>query len=143
MRMAAPRRVDDASSAASTIVAAIACLSRLAGHAVGDHSACEKPQNSGMSDSVQHHETGAKGAFFIAGADGEHIATMSYSRANAMLVVIDHTDVHPSLAGQGVGRQLLNALVDWARSTGTKVVPLCPFASAQFKKDASIHDVLM
>ena len=96
-----------------------------------------------MEHSVQHQEAGAKGAFFIAGEGGEPIATMSYSRANATLVIIDHTDVHPSLAGQGVGRQLLNALVAWARRTGTRVMPLCPFANAQFKKDTSNQDVLM
>ena len=96
-----------------------------------------------MSHTIQHHEAGSKGAFFIAGANGEPMATMSYSRASATLVIIDHTDVHPSLAGQGVGRELLNALVAWARGTGTKVMPLCPYASAQFKKDASIQDVLM
>ena len=58
-----------------------------------------------MSHSVQHHEAGSKGAFFIAGADGAHMATMSYSRANPSLVIIDHTDVDPSLAGQGIGRE--------------------------------------
>ena len=42
-----------------------------------------------------------------------------------------------------VGRELLGALVQWARATGTKVVPLCPFAKAQFDKDASIRDVLV
>lgn len=96
-----------------------------------------------MPHTIQQQDAGSKGSFFVADADGEPIATMSYSRANATLVIIDHTDVHPSLAGQGVGRQLLDALVEWARSTGTKVMPLCPFASAQFKKDASIQDVLM
>ena len=40
-------------------------------------------------------------------------------------------------------KALLGALVDWARTTGTKVVPLCPFAKAQFDKDASIRDVLV
>ena len=68
---------------------------------------------------------------------------MSYSRTNPTMVIIDHTEVDDTLRGQGVGRQLLNALVDWARSTGTKVLPLCPFAKAQFGKDASIRDVLV
>lgn len=96
-----------------------------------------------MEHTVQHHESGSKGAFFVADATGQQIATMTYSRANAGLIIIDHTDVDPSLAGQGVGRALLNALVDWARNSNTKVMPLCPFATAQFKKDASIRDVLM
>jgi predicted GNAT family acetyltransferase len=96
-----------------------------------------------VSHAVQHDESGSKGAFFITGAAGDHLATMSYSRANPSLVIIDHTDVDPSLAGQGVGRVLLHALVAWARSTGTLVMPLCPFAKAQFEKDPTIRDVLM
>lgn len=95
-----------------------------------------------MNHVVRHHESGSKGAFFIAGENGAHLATMTYSRANESLVIIDHTDVASSLAGQGVGRALLDALVAWARSSHTKVMPLCPFASAQFAKDPSIRDVL-
>ena len=92
---------------------------------------------------VQQHESGSKGAFFIADEAGAHVATMAYSRANASLIIIDHTDVAASLAGQGAGRALLDALVDWARRSNTQVMPLCPYATAQFKKDASIRDVLM
>ena len=68
---------------------------------------------------------------------------MTYSRANESLVIIDHTEVDPSLSGQGIGRLLLGTLVDWARDTGTRVMPLCPYAKAQFEKDASLRDVLM
>ena len=91
---------------------------------------------------VQHHESGSKGSFFIAGASDMHLAEMTYSRATERLVIIEHTEVDRSLAGQGAGRKLLDALVDWARRSNTKVVPLCPFARAQFEKDASIRDVL-
>ena len=48
-----------------------------------------------MEHAVQQHESGSKGAFFIADTDGKHVATMSYSRANQSLVIIDHTDVDP------------------------------------------------
>lgn len=96
-----------------------------------------------MEHTVQHHESDAKGAFFISRPEGGRIAEMTYSRANAALIIIDHTEVDPSLAGQGVGRKLLDALVAWARETKTKVMPLCPYAKAQFGKDPSIRDVLM
>lgn len=96
-----------------------------------------------MTHTVQHQESDSKGCFYVAGASGEQLATMTYSRANASLIIIDHTDVDPSLAGQGVGRMLLAALVEWARHTKTTVMPLCPFAKAQFEKDASLRDVLM
>lgn len=95
-----------------------------------------------MEYSIEHEDEGAKGAFFVQN-DGRRLAEMTYSRTNAALIIIDHTEVDASLGGQGVGRKLLNALVGWVRSEGIKVVPLCPFAKAQFEKDASIRDVLV
>lgn len=95
-----------------------------------------------MQYSIQHEEAASKGAFYIDKA-GQRVAEMTYSRTNATMIIIDHTDVDDSLRGEGVGRQLLDALVDWARSTGTKVLPLCPFAKSQFDKDPAIRDVLV
>ena len=95
-----------------------------------------------MPHTIQHQEQDAKGAFYIE-KDGVRLAEMSYSRTNPTLIIVDHTDVDPSLSGQGIGRALLGTLVQWARATGTKVVPLCPFAKAQFGKDPAIRDVLV
>jgi predicted GNAT family acetyltransferase len=95
-----------------------------------------------MAQQIEHHEADAKGAFYVH-QDGRRIAEMTYSRTNASMIIVDHTEVDASLRGQGVGRQLLDALVQWARTTGTKLVPLCPFAKAQFDRDASIRDVLV
>lgn len=95
-----------------------------------------------MQYTIQHQEQDAKGAFTIENG-GQRLAEMTYSRTNATMVIVDHTEVDPSLSGQGVGRELLGALVQWARATGTKVVPLCPFAKAQFDKDVAIRDVLV
>ena len=94
-----------------------------------------------MPHTIHHHEQDAKGAFYVENG-GQRLAEMTYSRTNATMIIVDHTEVDSSLSGQGVGRELLGALVQWARATGTKVVPLCPFAKAQFGKDASIRDVL-
>ncbi|WP_332741587.1 GNAT family N-acetyltransferase [Hydrogenophaga sp.] len=91
---------------------------------------------------IEHQDSGAKGAFYVQ-KDGQCLAEMTYSRTNPSMIIVDHTEVDASLGGQGVGRKLLDALVHWVRATGTKVVPLCPFAKAQFDKDASIRDVLV
>ena len=101
-----------------------------------------------MQYTIHHQEADAKGAFYIdppgrPSQASEHLAEMTYSRTNASMIIIDHTHVDDSLRGEGVGRHLLDALVAWARETGTKVLPLCPFAKAQFDKDASIRDVLV
>ena len=76
-----------------------------------------------MAHTVQHQESGSKGAFFVVGPSGARLAEMTYSRTNESLIIIDHTEVDPSLSGQGVGRELLDALVGWARSSKTKVMP--------------------
>ncbi len=94
-----------------------------------------------MEHTIEHEDEGSKGAFFVR-VDGQRVAEMTYSRTNPTLIIIDHTEVDASLGGQGVGRNLLGALVEWVRGAGIKVVPLCSFAKAQFGKDASIRDVL-
>jgi predicted GNAT family acetyltransferase len=90
---------------------------------------------------VRHEEAGHRGSFFFE-QDGKRLAEMTYSRANARLVIIDHTEVSKELAGHGMGRKLLDAAVQWARRTQTKVTVTCAFANAQFNKDPSIRDVL-
>lgn len=100
------------------------------------------PLRTTMPHTIHHRELDAKGAFYIE-HNGQRLAEMTYSRTNATMVIVDHTEVDTSLSGQGVGRALLSALVQWARTTNTKVVPLCPFAKAQFDKDGSLRDVLV
>ena len=95
---------------------------------------------SSLELAIEHKEHGHRGAFFVA-RDGKRLAEMTYSRANASLVIIDHTTVDDELAGQAMGRQLLDAAVRWARETHTKLLATCPFASVQLAKDPSLRDV--
>lgn len=94
-----------------------------------------------MPHTVQHRDQDAKGAFYVE-TNGMRLAEMTYRRTNAKMIIVDHTEVDPSLSGQGVGRELLGALVRWARCKDIKVVPVCPFAKAQFGKDVTLEDVL-
>ena len=89
---------------------------------------------------IGHEESGHRGAFFFE-EGGKRLGEMTYSRVDERLVIIDHTEVSPSLAGKGMGRKLLDALVAWARESKTKVMATCPYALAQFAKDPSIRDV--
>ena len=90
---------------------------------------------------IRHEEADDRGAFFI-DRDGRRIAEMVYRRHDASHVVIVHTEVSPELQGQGIARRLLDATVAWARATSTRLSATCPYAKAQFAKDASLADVL-
>ncbi|MFA3400219.1 N-acetyltransferase [Acinetobacter baumannii] len=75
--------------------------------------------------------------------DAETVAgEMTYTWAGESMLIIDATDVNENYRGQGVGRQLLDALVAFVREKDVKVIPLCPYAKSVFDKDPSIGDVL-
>lgn len=67
---------------------------------------------------------------------------MSYVWAGDKKFIIDHTEVSEAYAGQGIGKKLLLAAVEFARQNDLKIIPLCPFAKSAFDKDAEIRDVL-
>ena len=89
---------------------------------------------------VHHTESGSHGRFSIE-EDGRQLGELTYSRAGDALVILDHTAVSPEARGTGAGRTLVAAAVAWARETGTRLMPLCPFARSVFEKDASLADV--
>lgn len=77
-------------------------------------------------------ESNGKGAFVIE-EGGERIAEMVISVSGNNLTVY-HTEVSDKLKGQGVAAQLLSTMVNYAREHKLKVIPLCPYVSAQFKR---------
>jgi hypothetical protein len=90
---------------------------------------------------IQHQIEGLRGSFFIKN-DVKKVAQMVYVLAGPKKMIIEHTEVDESLKGQGIGIRLLEALVDYVRAEGIKVIPLCPFAKASFAKRPDLQDVL-
>ncbi|WP_435412666.1 GNAT family N-acetyltransferase [Psychroserpens mesophilus] len=90
---------------------------------------------------IQHEHNSNKGRFFYE-VDGIQKAEMTYSQAGTDKIIIDHTEVDESLKGQGIGYELVEASVAYARNHELKIVPLCPFAAAVFKKKSDYSDVL-
>jgi uncharacterized protein len=90
---------------------------------------------------IQNKKVGDKGMFFVEN-DGNILAEMVYSMASPKKMVIEHTEVSDELKGQHVGQQLVHTAVEYARTNDIKIVPLCPFANAIFKKIAEYTDVL-
>ena len=88
-----------------------------------------------------NHKTNQKGGSFYYEENGKQLAEMVYVMAGQQMI-IDHTDVDPSLKGQGIGKQLQAALVEYVRKHQIKVIPLCPFAKATFDRMVEWQDVL-
>ncbi len=64
---------------------------------------------------------------------GERLAEMAIGISGENLTVY-HTEVSDKLKGQGVASKLLATMVDYARQHKLKVIALCPYVLAQFKR---------
>lgn len=80
------------------------------------------------------------GRHFIDDSTGT-IAEMTYTTAGEKAIIIDSTYVRDDHRGQGLGKRLLDSVVAQARAEGKKIVPLCPFAKAQFDKHQEYQSV--
>ena len=82
---------------------------------------------------IKHEILDHKGRFYYE-IDNVQKAEMTYSNAGPDKIIIDHTEVDEDIKGQGVGYKLVD---------DKKIMPLCPFASAVFRKKSEAYkDVL-
>ena len=91
-------------------------------------------------EKIALEETGSKGRYVYRSEGSE--AEMTFSKAGEGLVIIDHTEVPAAFRGQGVGQALVKRAVADFRAQGKKVLPLCPFAAAQFRRHPDWADLL-
>ncbi|WP_138990094.1 GNAT family N-acetyltransferase [Larkinella sp. C7] len=72
------------------------------------------------------------GAFYLY-EEGVKIGEMVVNIADGNLTVY-HTEVVPEAEGKGYAKQMLDAMVAYARENRLKVIPLCPYVHARFKR---------
>ena len=90
---------------------------------------------------IKQKDDGSKGSFYIE-IDGAKHGEMTYVWAGPEKIIIDHTEVGEALKGKNAGRQLVQKAVAFARARQVKIMPLCPFATAIFRKTPDYSDVL-
>jgi predicted GNAT family acetyltransferase len=90
---------------------------------------------------IQHKRNNGKGFFYVE-SEGNILAEMVYTLPSEGKMIIEHTEVGEALRGQDVGYHLVHTAVDYARTHDMKIIPLCPFANAVFKKKPEYADVL-
>lgn len=67
-------------------------------------------------------------------SDDKKAGKMDISVIGKKLTVY-HTEVNEEYSGKGFAKILLDKLVSYARENDLKIVPLCPYVHAQFKRN--------
>lgn len=88
-----------------------------------------------------------KTEFYIA-MDGHIVAQLEFVTCMKELdrkevILINHTLVADRYRGRGLGRELINRVVKYARAEQKQIMPICPFAKMILEGDLNYQDVLM
>ncbi|MCG7504577.1 GNAT family N-acetyltransferase [Mesorhizobium retamae] len=90
---------------------------------------------------IELQDHGSKGRYVLRSPGGAE-AEMTFTKVGEHKIIIDHTEVPDVFRGQGAGLRLVTRAVEDARASQKKIIPLCPFAAAQFRRHAEWADVL-
>jgi predicted GNAT family acetyltransferase len=90
---------------------------------------------------IEFEDHGSKGRYVLREPGGSE-AEMTFTKVGEHQIIIDHTEVPDAFRGQGAGLRLVTRAVEDARAAGKKIIPLCPFANAQFRRHPEWADVL-
>ena len=91
-----------------------------------------------MEYTITHDEAGHR---FVADLGGER-AELAYLERDPGTVVLHHTFVPPGLRGGGVAGALAARALEWARSTGRQVIPVCPYVARYMQRHPELEDLL-
>ena len=93
-----------------------------------------------MSDTPIDVRHNARAQRFETTIDG-HLNVADYVMNNGTLVM-NHTEVHPSLQGRGVARALVETALAFARDEGLRVDPACAYVRGYLQRHpewAALH----
>lgn len=89
---------------------------------------------------IEREDNKQKGRFVI--YENKKVAgEMTYTWAGTSKFIIDHTGIEEAFGGRGYGKKLVLKAVEFAREQNVKILPLCPFAKAEFDKNDIFSDV--
>ena len=73
--------------------------------------------------------------------DGDLAGEIRYRRQPGSVVLV-HTEIEPSLEGQGMGVVLVRGALEDIRARGARVVPFCPFVAAFIRRHHEYADLV-
>ena len=89
---------------------------------------------------IQREDAGNGGRYVVYLPDGSE-AELTYSRRDKSTLVADHTGVPPAYRNEGIALKLVEAAMADARAEGTRIVPLCSYVAAQFRRHPEWADL--
>ena len=90
-------------------------------------------------DSIKHGEN----KFFIGDSPENVIAEIIYTPTSDNRLVIERTFVSDALQGQGIGRKLVNEIVNLARRENKKISARCSYAHKMLSRCDDCQDLLV
>lgn len=75
---------------------------------------------------------------FVLRIDGERHGFLEFTRPEVGVMRIEYVEVDPSLRGTGLGRQLVEKAVAFAKDSQLRVIPICSYARAVIHRDANL-----
>lgn len=91
-----------------------------------------------MADIKLELDKSNNGAFRLY-ENGLKLGEMILQISDGKLTVF-HTEVSPESEGKGYAKQLLDAMTAYAREHQLKVLPLCPYVHAQFRRHPELYE---
>ncbi|MEJ5019052.1 GNAT family N-acetyltransferase [Ochrobactrum vermis] len=76
----------------------------------------------------------------IEGIEGE--TEITFTKRGANLISADHTGAPDSMKGTGSAAALVTFMIEDARQNGMKIIPLCPYVRAQYRRHPEWADVM-
>lgn len=82
------------------------------------------------------------GRFYHTNTSGKLLAEITFEPTpNEAALIIEHTYVDPSLRGQGVAQQLIQAVIQLANQHKQQIVPVCSYAASYFERHPELQSL--
>ena len=96
-----------------------------------------------VSDVVIHKELTPAGGRYVARIDGvAGEGQLVFTTRGPNLISADHTEAPETMRGTGAALALVEHMITDARANGFKIIPVCPYVKAQYKRHAEWSDVM-
>ena len=92
---------------------------------------------------IGKEEGGSEGGRYVARIDavaGE--AELVFTKRSPEMISADHTFAPESMRGTGAAAALVSFMIEDARKSGFRILPLCPYVRAQYRKHPDWQHVM-